>query len=197
MVVSEGWVVVSEGWVGVSEGWVGVSEGRVGVGVSVGVSVVIRAGRSRNILVCLEIFFTDNRGRNGPIEKAWFDEVLMGKCSWLDISSRFCLTGNYSCSRQEFFALDKNFLLPRGMIDAWKHSLGNIPVFSENILVFTEKNFFLNQGMIDAVSENILVFTEKNFFLNQGMIDAVFGPVEKKWVDAYFPFTGQGLGFRV
>ena len=24
----------------------------------------------------------------------------------------------------------------------------------------------------------------------EGMIDAVFGPVEKKWVDAYFPFTG-------
>ena len=24
----------------------------------------------------------------------------------------------------------------------------------------------------------------------EGMIDAVFGPVEKRWIDAYFPFTG-------
>ena len=29
------------------------------------------------------------------------------------------------------------------------------------------------------------------------MIDAVFGPVEKKWVDAYFPFTEPSFELEI
>jgi phenylalanyl-tRNA synthetase alpha chain len=91
-------------------------------------------------------------------------------------------------------------ILTHMILTFFRIDTSHFPVFHqmEGLRIFSDQDFEnlrASLKMPDATEEQIVIQDLKNAL--EGMVDRLFGKVEKRWVDAYFPFTNPSLEFEI